>query len=76
MFVINDFDSKEKVVKDLGTIKEYGGTQLRIYDLLTGLYSRILPQTDGTYSFAESGILPQGFLSDFYRNYGRIRYRG
>ena len=66
MFIINDFDSKEKVVKGLGTIKEYGGSQLRIYDLSTGIYSRILPQTDGTYSFAESGISPQGFLSDFY----------
>lgn len=66
MFIINDFDSKEKVVKDLGTIKEYGGSQLRICDLSTGIYSRIFPQTDGTYSFAESGISPQGFLSDFY----------
>lgn len=66
MFTINDFDGKEKVVKGLETIKECGGTQLRIYDLSTGIYSRILPQTDGTYAFAESGISPQGFLNELY----------
>lgn len=68
MFTIKDFDSKEKVVENLGTINEFGrSTQLRIYDLLTGIYSRILPQTDGTYAFAESGRSPQGFLGEFYR---------
>ena len=66
MFTINDFDGKEKVVKGLETIKECGGTQLRIYDLSTGIYSRILPQTDETYVFAESGISPQGFLNELY----------
>ena len=57
MFTITDFDSKEKVVENIGTINEFGrSTQLRIYDLLTGVYSRILPQTDGRYVLTESGI--------------------
>lgn len=67
MFTITDFGSKEKTVENLGTINEFGrSTQLRIYDLSTGIFSRILPQTDGRYTFAESGISPKGFLSDLY----------
>ena len=67
MFTITDFDSKEKVVENIGTINEFGrSTQLRIYDLLTGVYSRILPQTDGRYVLTESGISPKGFLNELY----------
>ncbi len=67
MFTITDFDSKEKVVENLGTINKFGrSTQLRIYDRLTGIYSRILPQTDGRYVLTESGISLNGFLSNVY----------
>lgn len=67
MFTITDFGGQEKVVENMETINNFGrSTQLRIYDLLTGIYSRILPQTDGKYTLAESGISPKGFLSDFY----------
>ena len=67
MFTINDFGSRETIVKNMESIKKYGGsTQLRIYDKSTGIYSRILPQTDGKYTLCESGISPNGFLSDFY----------
>lgn len=70
MFTITDFDSKEKVVENLGTINEFGiSTQLRIHDLLTGIYSRILPQTDGRYVLTESGISARGFLSEMYRGF-------
>ena len=68
MFTITDFGSQEKVVENMGTIKNFGrSTQLRIDDKSTGIYSRILPQTDGKYTLCESGISPNGFLSDFYK---------
>ena len=68
MFTITDFDSRETVVENMESIKKYGrSTQLRIEDKSTGIYSRILPQTDGKYTLCESGISPNGFLSDFYK---------
>ena len=67
MFTINDFGSREAVAENIETIKMYGrSTQLRIFDKSTGIYSRLLPQTDGNYTLCESGISPNGFLGDFY----------
>lgn len=64
MFTINYFGNQKKLINNLEDKKM--GTQSRIYDYNTGIYARILPNNDGKYSFAESGITSAGVFFNLY----------
>ncbi len=68
MFEINYMSSKKRVVSSIEDEIGKLGTQSRIYDCNTGIYTRILTNNN-LYSFCETGIGYNGILQRFYRFY-------
>lgn len=67
MFAIDYFGGKKRTINNIEEERGKIGTQSRVYDYNTGIYARILPNSEGKYSFAESGI---GATGVFYNIYG------
>lgn len=68
MFAINYMSSKKRIVSRIEDETGKLGTQSRIYDCNTGLYTRILANNN-LYSFCETGIGYNGILQRNYRFY-------
>ncbi len=68
MFEINYMSSKKRALNNIEDEIGELGTQSRIYDCNTGIYTRILTNNN-LYSFCETGIGYNGILQRFYRFY-------
>lgn len=66
MFEINYMSGKKRAFKNIESEQSKLGTQSRIYDCTTGLYTRILTNDHRSFSFTESGIGFNGILQDAY----------
>ena len=66
MFAINYFGNQKKILNNIEDEREKIGSQNRIYDYNTGIYTRILPNQDGKYTFTESGVTSVGILFHLY----------
>jgi len=66
MFEINYMSGNKRVLKDIESEQGKLGTQSRIYDCVTGIFTRILTNDHKTFSFTESGIGFNGILQEAY----------
>ena len=66
MFEINYMNDKKRAFKSIESEQGKLGTQSRIYDCTTGLFTRILTNDNKTFNFAESGIGYNGILQEAY----------
>ena len=69
MFEINYMSGNKRAFKDIESEKGKLGTQSRIYDCVTGIFTRILTNDHKTFSFTETGIGFNGILNKNYRFY-------
>ncbi len=74
MFEINYMSGNKRAFKDIESEKGKLGTQSRIYDCITGFFTRILTNDHKSFSFAESGIGFNGILNNNYRFYEVLGY--
>ena len=66
MFAINYFGNKKRIIDNVEDARNEMGSQSRIYDYNTGIYTRILPSSDGRYGLAETGRVSAGIFYDLY----------
>lgn len=66
MLAIDYFGGKKRIINNIEEERGKIGTQSRVYDYNTGIYARILPNSEGKYSFAESGIGANGVFYNIY----------
>jgi len=66
MFEINYMSGNKRAFKDVESEQGKLGTQSRIYDCVTGIFTRILTNDHKTFSFTETGIGFNGILQDGY----------
>ncbi len=66
MFEINYMSGDKRAFKDFESEQGKLGTQSRIYDCVTGIFTRILTDDNKTFSFAETGIGFNGILQEAY----------
>lgn len=66
MFEINYMSGKKRAVSNIQDEIGKLGTQSRIYDCTTGLFTRILTNDHKSFNFTESGIGFNGILQDAY----------
>lgn len=66
MFISKYFDSNETKLDNIESIVGKIGTQTRIQDISTGIYTRILTNDNENFTFCESGDSPRGFLGSIY----------
>lgn len=66
MFAINYFGNKKRIIDNVEDERNEMGSQSRIYDYNTGIYTRILPSSDGRYGLAEAGRASAGIFYDLY----------
>lgn len=69
MFEINYMSGNKRAFKNIESEQGKLGTQSRIYDCITGFFTRILTNDHKSFSFAESGIGFNGILNKNYRFY-------
>lgn len=69
MFEINYMSGNKRAFKNIESEQGKLGTQSRIYDCITGFFTRILTNDHKSFSFAESGIGYNGILNKNYRFY-------
>ena len=69
MFEINYMSGNKRAFKDIESEQGKLGTQTRIYDCITGFFTRILTNDHKTFSFTESCIGLNGILNRNYRFY-------
>ena len=66
MFKINYMSDKKRILNNIESEQETLGTQSRIYDCTTGLFTRILTNGNKSFSFTETGIWWNGILQEAY----------
>ena len=66
MFEINYMSDKKRILNNIESEQETLGTQSRIYDCTTGLFTRILTNGNKSFSFTETGIGWNGILQEAY----------
>lgn len=68
MFIANYFGQKEIRLRKIDDIIENIGSQTRIYDSSTGMFTRILNNDKELFTLCEVGSSPKGFLGDMYKD--------